>query len=107
MDQAAGIWSRTQTGLLDFVAGHVRVTGAKPRAVTTDRDMISRTNEAALSAMGVTKVALPGRGTLSPERRPFERRRAFRRLMRWRSGQGALIHTSQGPLNWIIAVTGE
>lgn len=78
--------------LPDLVQGHTRVTGAKPRAVAGDRGMSSRANEAILRAMGIGQVVLPARGKLTAERRRFERRRAFRRMVRWRSGQEARIH---------------
>jgi IS5 family transposase len=79
--------------LVDAVSGHIRAVGAKPRAVATDRGMSSRANEAALRAMGIAQVALPARRKPSRTRRLFERRRAFRRLVRWRSGQeGRIAH---------------
>ena len=78
--------------LVDLVAGHIAVIGTKPRAVAADRGISSRANEAALWAMGIAQVALPARGKLSRERRLFERGRAYRRLVRWRSGQETRIH---------------
>jgi len=81
--------------LVDAVAGHIHAVGATPRAVAADRSMSSRANEGALRAMGISHVALPARGSRS--RRLFERRRAFRRLLRWRSGQeGRIAHLKHG-----------
>ncbi|WP_324670160.1 ISNCY family transposase [Geochorda subterranea] len=77
--------------LVDAVAEHIHAVGATPRAVAADRGMSSRANEAALRAMGIAYVALPARSGRA--RRLFERRRAFRRLLRWRSGQeGRIAH---------------
>lgn len=67
--------------------GHVQVTRAKPRGVATDRRMSGRANEAVLRAMGIAQLALPTRGNPFRTRRLFERRRAFRPLVRGRSGQ--------------------
>jgi IS5 family transposase len=81
------------TLLLTAVAAHVRVVGAVPWAVVADRGMSSEANEQALRQWGVVQVVLPARGRVSQARRCWEKRRTFRRLLRWRAGQeGRISH---------------
>ena len=61
-------------------------TGRTPRAVTADRGYGEAAVEDALRAAGVRYVALPRKGRPSAARRHIEHRRAFRRMVRWRTG---------------------
>jgi len=61
-------------------------TGRTPRAVTADRGYGEAAVEDALRAAGVRYVALPRKGRPSAARRQIEHRRAFRRMVRWRTG---------------------
>jgi IS5 family transposase len=61
-------------------------TGKPPRAVTADRGYGDATVEDDLRELGVGYVALPTRGKPNAQRRRVEQRRAFRRMVRWRTG---------------------
>jgi transposase, IS5 family len=61
-------------------------TGRTPRAVTADRGYGEAAVEDALHAAGVRYVVLPTKGRPTAARRQIEHRRAFRRMVRWRTG---------------------
>jgi transposase, IS5 family len=61
-------------------------TGRTPRAVTADRGYGEAAVEDALHSAGVRYVALPTKGRPTAARRQIEHRRAFRRIVRWRTG---------------------
>jgi IS5 family transposase len=63
-----------------------RRVGRAPRAVTADRGYGEQTVEDDLHAAGVRYVALPRKGRPTIERRAVEHRRAFRKMVRWRTG---------------------
>jgi IS5 family transposase len=60
--------------------------GRAPRAVTADRGYGEAAVEDALRATGVRHVVLPSRGKPNAARRQVEKRRAFRKMVRWRTG---------------------
>ena len=68
------------------VAHHRARFGQPPTVVTADRSFFTLGNERCAQAAGVRTVAVPRRGPLSPERRRFEHRPAFRRAYRFRAG---------------------
>ena len=61
-------------------------TGRPPRAVTADRGYGEAAIEDDLHAAGVRYVVLPRKGRPNAARRQIENRRAFRRMVRWRTG---------------------
>jgi IS5 family transposase len=61
-------------------------TGRAPRAVTADRGYGDKGVEADLRAVGVRHIVLPTRGRPNSARRQVENRRAFRKMVRWRTG---------------------
>jgi transposase, IS5 family len=63
-----------------------RRTGRAPRAVTADRGYGEQTVEDAVRATGVRHVVLPRKGRPTAARRELEQRRAFRKMVRWRTG---------------------
>ena len=63
-----------------------RRTGRAPRAVTADRGYGERGVEDSLRDAGVRYVALPTKGKPNAARRAIENRRAFRKMVRWRTG---------------------
>jgi len=63
-----------------------RRTGRAPRAVTGDRGYGEQGVEDAVRAAGVRQVVLPRKGRPTATRRELEQRRAFKRMVRWRTG---------------------
>ncbi len=61
-------------------------TGRAPRAATADRGYGEQGVEDALHAAGVRQVVLPRKGRPTAARREVEQRRAFRKMVRWRTG---------------------
>jgi IS5 family transposase len=61
-------------------------TGRTPRAVTADRGYGEAAVEDALRHVGVRYVALPTKGRPNAARRQLESRRAFKKMVRWRTG---------------------
>jgi IS5 family transposase len=61
-------------------------TRRTPRAVTADRGYGEAAVDDALHAAGVGYVVLPRKGKPNAARRQIENRRAFRRMVRWRTG---------------------
>ncbi len=63
-----------------------RRTGRAPRAVTADRGYGEQHVEDDLHAAGVRHVVLPRKGKPKAARRQVEQRRAFKKMVRWRTG---------------------
>jgi transposase, IS5 family len=63
-----------------------RRTGRAPRAVTADRGYGEQAVEDALHTIGVRHVVLPRKGRPNAPRREIEQRRAFKKMVRWRTG---------------------
>jgi transposase, IS5 family len=61
-------------------------TGRAPRAVTADRGYGEAAVEDALHAAGVRYAVLPRKGRPTAARRQIENRRAFKAMVRWRTG---------------------
>lgn len=61
-------------------------TGRPPRAVTADRGYTEYPVEDELRQLGVTTVVLPAKGKPTAARRQLQKRRAFQRLVKWRTG---------------------
>jgi IS5 family transposase len=68
-------------------------TGKTPRAVAADRGYGEAGVEDELRQLGVKTVAIPRKGKTGPTRRQHERRPAFRKLVKWRTGaEGRISH---------------
>ena len=63
-----------------------RRAGRAPRAVTADRGYGEPAVEDALRDLGVRHVVLPRKGRPNAARREIEQRRAFKKMVRWRTG---------------------
>jgi IS5 family transposase len=77
--------------LVPSVERVAQVTGRTPGTVVGDRGFGTAANDQALAELGVRRVGLQRKGTLSPTRTALERTRAFRRLRNWRVGIEARI----------------
>jgi IS5 family transposase len=62
-----------------------------PRAVTADRGYGEASVELELGSFGVKTVAIPRKGRPGPRRQATERARAFRSLVKWRTGSEGRI----------------
>jgi IS5 family transposase len=62
---------------------HRKLFGRPPRLAVADSGFASRKNELTATEMGVNRVVLPGASKRSKEK---ERKRWFRRALRWRTG---------------------
>jgi IS5 family transposase len=62
------------------------LTGRAPRAVTADRGYSEIGIEDSLRQAGVRHVVLPRKGRPTAARRQVENRRAFKQMVRWRTG---------------------
>jgi transposase, IS5 family len=72
-------------------------TGRVPKAVTADGIYGEHTIDDDLHALGVTTVAIPRKGKPDAARRETEHRRAFRKLVRWRTGcEGRISYLKRG-----------
>ncbi len=78
---------------------HQALFGQAPRLATADRGYFSAENEREAQALGVEKVALPGRGRLSPTRAGRQKQRWFQRALRWRAGSEATISMLKHPFS--------
>jgi IS5 family transposase len=72
-----------------------RLTGRAPRAVTADRGYGATHVEDDLRDIGVRYPAIPTKGKPNAARRQVEQRRAFRRLVRWRTGSEGRINCAK------------
>jgi transposase, IS5 family len=77
--------------LVPAVERVTQVTGRVAATVVGDRGFGTAANDQALAALGVMRVGLQRKGTLSPSRAALERTRRFRRLRNWRVGIEARI----------------
>jgi IS5 family transposase len=68
-------------------------TGRKPKTVTADRGYGEAGVEQDLNDLGIRHVVIPRRGRPSRARQALERRPAFRRTVKWRTGcEGRISH---------------
>jgi transposase, IS5 family len=79
--------------LAPAVARVIKRTGKKPRTVTADRSYGEKSIEDDLHALGVRHVVIPRKGKPGKARQAAERRRAFRRAVKWRTGSEGRIST--------------
>jgi IS5 family transposase len=77
--------------LVPAVERVIAVTGRAPGTVVGDRGFGTAANDQALEAIGVKRVGLQRKGTVSAARAALERTRPFRRLRNWRVGIEARI----------------
>jgi IS5 family transposase len=75
-------------------------TGRKPRTVTADRGYGEQGVEDDLAALGVRHVVIPRKGKPGKARQAVERRRAFRRTVKWRTGSEGRISTLKRGYGW-------
>jgi IS5 family transposase len=87
------------TSWMPALEQHQASFGRAPEMATGDRGFFSAHNERETQALGVKKVALPGRGRLSAKRAEQQKQRWFRRALRWRAGVEATISTLKHPFS--------
>ena len=75
-----------QALLIPAVEEHRRRFGRSPEMVAGDAGFYSLQNEKSITAMGVKRVSVPNRSTLSAARRKFQKQRWFRAGQKWRTG---------------------
>jgi len=75
-------------------------TGRKPRTVTADRGYGEQSVETELADLGVRHVVIPRKGKPGKARQAVERRRAFRRTVKWRTGCEGRISTLKRGYGW-------
>jgi IS5 family transposase len=75
-------------------------TGRRPRTVTADRGYGEARVENALHDLGVRTVVIPRKGRPGQARQARERRPAFRRTVKWRTGSEARISTLKRQYGW-------
>lgn len=75
-------------------------TGRPPRAVTADRGYGEAGVETTLTDLGVRMVVLPTKGRPTAARRKVEQRRAFQRLVKWRTGSEGRISCLKRDFGW-------
>jgi transposase, IS5 family len=78
----------------------IRRTGKKPRTVTADRSYGEKPVEDDLRALGVRHVVIPRKGKPGKARQAAERRPAFRRAVKWRTGCEGRISTLKRQYGW-------
>jgi IS5 family transposase len=86
--------------LAPAVARVTRRTKRRPRTVTADRGYGERTVEDALHDQGVRTVVIPRMGRPGKGRQTAERRPAFRRTVKWRTGSEGRISSLKRNYGW-------
>lgn len=81
------------TGFKPAVSQHIEIFGRAPHMATGDRGFFSAANERDAQEDGVKRVVLPGRGPLSETRKAKQRKRWFKRGLKWRAGIESRIAT--------------
>jgi IS5 family transposase len=82
--------------LVPAVQRVAQVTGRVAGTVVGDRGFGTAANDRALAGLGVARVGLQRKGTVSAARAKLERTRAFRRMRNWRVGTEARISHLKG-----------
>jgi IS5 family transposase len=77
--------------LIPSLEQHQIVFGQTPRLVAADAGFFSAANEAQAEEMGVKRVAVPSQSSKSAERKQRQKKRWFRKAMRWRTGSEGRI----------------
>jgi IS5 family transposase len=75
-------------------------TGRSPRTVTADRGYGEAATDQALTELGVRTVVIPRKGRPGAARQHVEKRRAFRRTIKWRTGCEGPISTLKRGYGW-------
>jgi transposase, IS5 family len=78
----------------------IKRTGHKPRTVTADRNYGEKSIEDDLHGLGVRHVVIPRRGKPGKARQAAERRPAFRRTVKWRTGSEGRISALKRQYGW-------
>lgn len=78
----------------------IKRAGKAPRTVTADRGYGEKAVEDDLRALGVRHVAIPRKGRPGKARQAAERRPAFRRAVKWRTGCEGRISTLKRQYGW-------
>ena len=86
--------------LAPAIARIATCTGHTPQAVTADRGYGQASVERDLHELGVRSVAIPRKSKPSAARREFERRRAFREKIKWRTGSEGRINHMKRSFGW-------
>jgi transposase, IS5 family len=86
--------------LAPAVARVIKRTGKKPRTGTADRSYGEKSIEDDLHALGVRHVVIPRKGKPGKARQAAERRPAFRRAVKWRTGSEGRISTLKRGYGW-------
>jgi len=74
--------------------------GRKPRTVTADRNYGEKSIEDDLHRLGVRHVVIPRKGKPGKARQAAERRPAFRRTIKWRTGSEGRISALKRQYGW-------
>jgi len=75
-------------------------TGRPPRAVTADRGYGDTSAEAHLHELGVKAVVIPRKAKPGQARRAIKHRRAFRKMVKWRTGSEGRISNLKRNYGW-------
>jgi len=75
-------------------------TGRTPRTVAADRGYGEQAVDDALTELGVAQVVIPRKGRPSKARQSEERKRTFRRHVKWRTGCEGRISTLKRGYGW-------
>jgi len=86
--------------LAPAVARVIKRAGRKPATVTADRSYGEQSIEDDLHGLGVRHVVIPRKGKPGKARQATERRRAFRRAVKWRTGSEGRISTLKRGYGW-------
>jgi IS5 family transposase len=78
----------------------IRRTGRTPRTVTADRGYGEASVEDALHDLGVRTVVIPRKGKPGRARQAEERRPAFRKTIKWRTGSEGRISSLKRGYGW-------
>jgi transposase, IS5 family len=78
----------------------IKRTGKTPGTVTADRSYGEKSIDNDLDALGVRHVVIPRKGKPGKARQAAERRRAFRRTVKWRTGSEGRISTLKRQYGW-------
>ena len=78
----------------------IKRTGKTPGTVTADRSYGEKSIEDDLHGLGVRHVVIPRKGKPGKARQAAERRRAFRRAVKWRTGSEGRISTLKRQYGW-------
>jgi transposase, IS5 family len=78
----------------------IKRTGRKPRTVTADRSYGEKAVEDDLLALGVRHVVIPRKGNPGKDRQAAERRPAFRKAVKWRTGSEGRVSALKRQYGW-------